>query len=123
MREVARPSCACAPPLTFGSFSSRLLDVALERIDPDAELLEHGDGAALGLAEQRAQQVRGLDLGVAAGAGQVLGLAQGLLALDRELVESHDRTKLVTPRARKRPARGARGPRGARGCRPSSGRA
>ena len=97
---------------TFGSFSSSCSTSPWRRVDPDPELLEHGDGAALGLAEQRAQQVRGLDFGVAPGAGQGLGLAQGLLALDGELVEAHGQTKLVTAPAPAsgKPA-GLRGPR------------
>ena len=102
-------AAAWAPPLTFGSVLEQRLDVALEGVDPDPELLEHGDGAALGLAEQRAQQVRGLDLGVAAGAGQGLGLAQGLLALDGELVESHESAKARHgSRPRQAPGRGSR---------------
>jgi len=74
----------------LGKLLEQLLDFGLEGVDPDPELLEHGDGAALGLAEQRVQQVGGQDLGVPPGGCQVLGLAQGLLALDGELVEAHE---------------------------------
>ena len=67
----------------------QLLDLALQRVDAQAELLEHGDRAALGLSQQGAQQVRGLDLGVTSCAREVLGLGERFLALDGELVETH----------------------------------
>jgi len=79
--EVVRESWDWAPPETLG--------IPLERLDRDAELLQHGHRAALGLPEQGSQQVGGLDLAVSARPGQGLSLGQGLLALDRELVESH----------------------------------
>ena len=55
----------------------------------DPELLEDRDRAALGLREQRPQQVGRRDLAVAAPRGEALGLGEGLLALEGELVEAH----------------------------------
>ena len=69
--------------------SEHALELALQLLDGDPELLQHWDRAALGLAEQRAQQVGGLDLAVAARARERLGLPERLLALDRELVVTH----------------------------------
>src|SRR6185503_8038834 len=73
----------------FGDRGEHLLDRARELLERDAELLQHRHRAALGLPEQRAQEVRRLDLAVAARARERLGLADGLLTLDRELVETH----------------------------------
>ncbi len=73
----------------LGDLREMRLDCALQLVQRDAELLEHRDGAALGLRQQGAQQVRRLDLAVAPRRGQRLGLGQSLLALDGELVVTH----------------------------------
>jgi hypothetical protein len=54
------------------------LELGRQLLDRDTELLQHGHRAAFGLREQRAQQVRGQDLAVAARARLGLRLASGL---------------------------------------------
>jgi hypothetical protein len=73
----------------LGDLPEHVLDLALQSVERDAELLEHRDGTALGLSQQRAQQMRGLDLTVAPRRGQGLRLRERLLALDGELVVTH----------------------------------
>ena len=87
-RNALAPSCASrtVAPLTCGSLAERLVDAAAHRADVDADALEHAGDDALGLVEQRAQQVLGRDLGVARVARQRLRGAERLLGLAGELV-------------------------------------
>jgi hypothetical protein len=61
----------------------------LKGVDRNPELLQYRYGAAFGLPEQRAEQVRGLYLAVPPRSAQRLGLREGFLALDREFVYAH----------------------------------
>jgi hypothetical protein len=67
----------------------QLVELCAERLDRDAELQEHRHGGAFRLRDQRTQEVRRLDHAVATARREGLGLGQGLLALDGELVELH----------------------------------
>jgi len=81
----------------------RRLDLREQRLYLGAELLEQGCGEPFRLAQQRAQQVGGRDLCVPPGGSVRLRLLEGLLALDRQLVEAHAR-RLSTPGGRTRPS-------------------
>ena len=64
----------CAPPPeTFGSAPSACSSCALERVDRTPSFWSTGTVPPSGCAEQRAQQVRGLDLAVAAAAPRATG--------------------------------------------------
>ena len=66
-REVARAELRLGAAVTpWGCCSRSFSTCSLERVQRDAELLEHGNRAPLGLPQQRAQQVRRRDLAVAA---------------------------------------------------------
>ena len=65
----------------------RAVDLGADRLRAGAELAQDGPDDALGLLEQRDEQVLGLRLGVVAGGRHRDGGLQRLLGLDREAVE------------------------------------
>ena len=66
--------------------AERLVDPVAQRVEVDADALEHAVDDALGLVEQRAEQVLGCDLGVPGVAARGLRGAHGCLGLASELV-------------------------------------
>ncbi len=87
-----------AAPGHRGGLGERLLDLLGHLARVDAELLEDGRRDAVGLRQERAQQMRRLHGALAAAGGQGHGLGQGFLGLDGELVESHARFLSTNPR-------------------------
>ena len=73
----------------LGQSVEQLLGGALEGRDVDAGCLEQRHRDAVGLAEQRGEQVDRLDLDVAVGGGPAGGVAHRLLALGGQLVRVH----------------------------------
>jgi len=69
--------------------ADRRLDAAVEVVEVDAEPLEDRHREAVGLAEQRKQEVKRGDLRVARTARGLRRVLHGLLRLDREAVLSH----------------------------------
>ena len=72
-----------------GQALDRVERALADRGDVGAELLEHRHDQAVLLVEQREQEVRRSDLGVAVLGGEPLGGGDGLLGLDRETVRLH----------------------------------
>ncbi len=71
----------------------RLVELRFQRIGADAQFLQHRNGGALGLVEQRAQQVQRLDDGVTAARRERLGFRERFLAFDRQFVELHGKQR------------------------------
>ena len=69
----------------------RRVELGADRLRAGAELAQDGPDDALGLFEQRDEQVLGLGLGVLAGGRDRDGGLQCLLGLDREAVGLHIR--------------------------------
>ena len=67
----------------------RGVDLGAQRLDRDAELAQDGHDQPVGLLEQHREQVRRLDLRVAAVGGKSDRGLEGLLGLDREAVRLH----------------------------------
>ena len=83
------PVCAAAP-LTLGDDGERLVDGCVERCRVGADLREDRPHDALGLVEQRLEQVLGFDRGGAVPRSAMpCGGLKRLLRLDGQLVESH----------------------------------
>ena len=78
-----------APAVIVGNLSSAVVELGADRLRAGAELAQHGPDDALGLLEQRDEQVLGLRLGVVAGGRHRDGGLQRLLGLDREAVGLH----------------------------------
>ena len=82
-------SCGAAGPSRrrpWGSLASAASTAVADRLRRDAHPLEDRQHHALGLADQRREQVLGRDLGVVALARERLGGTQGLAGLAGELV-------------------------------------
>ncbi len=83
------PGSADAPP-TFEYLATSLASFGFDRAWIQAELVEdRRDDAAL-LSKQRQQQMLGGQFRVPGSTREVLRLGNGLLGLDRKLVEIHD---------------------------------
>ena len=82
------------------------VELRAERVEDDAELLEHRNGRALGLREQRAQQMRpARSPPWPRPAASDCAWRERFLTLDGELVESHARNTLSTRRSGASPFR------------------
>ncbi len=73
----------------LGNLTELVLQPLLHELGLGADALEQGRDQPLLLLEQGSQKVLGQDFLVVALAGDRLGLLQGLLRLDRKLVEFH----------------------------------
>ena len=80
--------CATAPrdPRQRGE---RVVELRSQCIDADTELLQHRNRRALGLIEQRVQQMHGFDDTVSAARCERLRFRECFLAFDRQFVELH----------------------------------
>jgi hypothetical protein len=79
----------------FGAAVQIRLDLGDQALGRGAELLQDRNDDSLVLAQQRPQKVIRRQLGVAARARVALGLLDGLLALDGQLIEPHGNALVV----------------------------
>jgi hypothetical protein len=92
-RTSSRPTWTCSWPCTWGRLCIAL-GAGQQAGHVDAGALQQRARAVL-LPQHGHQQVLGFDVLVVVGQGQALGLAQGLLELGGEFVESHGKSPLT----------------------------